>query len=221
MVAMQRLCGDRVRDLIAPRLEAALVETLGPPRSAASWLSLEQDALAQSPTLYFGYPAQETDGMSYIRRNVKLELGSLTDQQPVGRHEIRPWVADAFPALFTAWHCEVVALDLPRSFWEGATILHAEYHRPEDQPFGPLFTALCGCRPSGPHLAAASFLADEAMCVRIADWKSQCLRGAGRDTTWLAPGPCGSRLPRTGWKLWLPTTWRCSHVCGNPRRFRM
>lgn len=174
MVAMQRLCQGRVRDLIAPRLEAALVEALGPPRSAASWLSFEQDAQTQSPTVYFGYPAQETGGMSYVRRSVKLELGSLTDQQPVGRHEVRPWVAEAFPALFTAWRCEVVALDLPRSFWEKATILHAEYHRPEDQPIPDRYSRhYADVARLVLHPAAASFLADEAMCVRIADWKSR------------------------------------------------
>jgi hypothetical protein len=33
------------------------------------------------------------------------------------------------PAAFEDWRCEVVALDLERTFWEKATILHAEFHR--------------------------------------------------------------------------------------------
>lgn len=60
---------------------------------------------------------------------MKLELGSLTDQQPVGRHPVRPWIANEFPEVFTDWRCEVVALGVERSFWEKATILHAEHPR--------------------------------------------------------------------------------------------
>ena len=65
---------------------------------------------------------------------MKLELGSLTDQQPVGRHPVRPWIADTFPQVFSDWRCEVIALGVERSFWEKATILHAEHHRPADKP---------------------------------------------------------------------------------------
>src|SRR6185369_12344117 len=69
----------------------------------------------------------------YLKRSVKLEFGSLTDQRPVGKHAVWPWVADELAAAFDDWRCEVIALDLERSFWEKATILHAEYHRPTDK----------------------------------------------------------------------------------------
>jgi hypothetical protein len=174
MAEMQRLCGEKVEDVIAPRLEAALRNALGSPKSTGSWLSLERAAQAQSPNLYFNYPADETKGLSYIRRNVKLELGSLTDQQPVGRHAVRPWVAEAFPSVFADWRCEVIALDLPRSFWEKATILHAEYHRPEDQPTPERYARhYADVARLLEHPAAATFLADKSMCARIADWKSR------------------------------------------------
>jgi hypothetical protein len=35
---------------------------------------------------------------------------------------------------------EVVAMEVERTFWEKATILHAEYHRPAVQPFGERFS---------------------------------------------------------------------------------
>jgi len=35
---------------------------------------------------------------------------------------------------------EVVAMEVERTFWEKATILHAEYHRPAAQPFGERFS---------------------------------------------------------------------------------
>jgi len=65
---------------------------------------------------------------------VKLELGSLTDQRPIGDHIVTPWVAEASPLLFTAPACRVIALEVERTFWEKATILHAEYHRPPEKP---------------------------------------------------------------------------------------
>ena len=137
-------------------------------------MTFELDPQAHSPILYFNYPAQQTTGLGYIRRNVKLELGSLTDQQPVGHHAVRPWVAEEFPSLFADWHCEVIALDLPRTFWEKATILHAEYHRPEDKAIPDRYARhYADTARLLEHPAAAAFLADKALCIRIADWKSR------------------------------------------------
>lgn len=42
---------------------------------------------------------------------MKLEFGTLTDQQPTGRYPIQALIATAYPALFVDWHCEVVALE--------------------------------------------------------------------------------------------------------------
>ena len=64
---------------------------------------------------------------------MKLEFGSLTEQQPTGRHPVRPWIADVLEHAFEDWNCHVVALDVHRTFWEKATILHSEYHRPPDK----------------------------------------------------------------------------------------
>jgi hypothetical protein len=174
MVEMQRLCSVKTRDAIAPLLEAAIRESLRSRASGGTWLTFELDTQAQSPILYFHYPATRTTGRSYVARVVKLELGSLTDQQPVGRHAIRPWVAEEFPAVFADWHCEVVALELGRSFWEKATILHAECHRPKDQPtpdrYARHYTDLASLTE---HAPAAEFMADKALCTRVADWKAR------------------------------------------------
>jgi len=171
---MQRLCSVKVQEVIAPRLEAAIPDELGSPGTGAAWLTFELDAQAHSPNLHFNYPSIQTTGLSYVRRTVKLEMGSLTDQQPVGRHAVRPWVAEAFPAVFADWHCEVIALDLPRSFWEKATILHAEYHRPEEQPTPDRYARhYADVARLLEHPTAAAFLADKELCIHIADWKSR------------------------------------------------
>ena len=108
-------------------VEASLGKSDGP------WLTFEVDANSHSPVLLFHYPTTQPPALEYLKRSVKLEFGSLTDQRPTASHAVRPWIADVLPDAFADWHCDVVALDLHRSFWEKATILHAEHHRPARQ----------------------------------------------------------------------------------------
>ena len=108
------------------------------------------DPSTNSPVLLFHYPSSQPAGFEYLKRSVKLEFGSLTDQQPVGRHPVRPWVADVLPDAFPDWRCEVVALEVERSFWEKATILHTEYHRPAEKPTPEqVLPPLCGYGGAG------------------------------------------------------------------------
>jgi len=174
MLELQRLCGITVQETITPMLEAAIKDAIGEQSQGEPWLVYELDELAGSPNLYFNYPATQVTGLSYVRRTVKLELGSLTDQQPVDKHAVRPWVAEEVPAAFPDWQCEVTALDLARSFWEKATILHAEFYRPENEAtparyarhYSDLARLLL-------HPDAAVFVADKALCAHVADWKSR------------------------------------------------
>jgi hypothetical protein len=130
LARMQAQCGERTRTFLMPHLEQAIVEHLGTRKGRAPWLRYEDDPVARSPVVTFEYPSSESSGFDYLRREVKLELGSLTDQQPTGQHAVRAWIVDDFPAAFTDWNCQVTALELARTFWEKATILHAEHHRP-------------------------------------------------------------------------------------------
>ena len=65
---------------------------------------------------------------------IAIFYGSLTDQRPAGRHSIKALLAEAFPGVYSDAESDVVALELERTFWEKATILHAEFHRPEAKP---------------------------------------------------------------------------------------
>ena len=133
MAKAEAACGAAVRNQIGPAMEAAAEGVLG--KSARAWFEFMTDLNTNSPVLFFHYPSSQPAGFDYLKRSVKLEFGSLTDQQPVGRHPVRPWVADVLPGVFPDWRCEVVALEVERSFWEKATILHTEYHRPGPRRF--------------------------------------------------------------------------------------
>jgi hypothetical protein len=134
MKALAKACEDCVARQFRPALESSICEILGPSAQQGSWLRFEIDSLAATPNLWFGYPSVLPQPGGYIAKQVKLELGSLTDQQPTGHHHIQPLLADELGEVFSDFRIPVVALEVERTFWEKATILHAEYHRPAGQP---------------------------------------------------------------------------------------
>lgn len=173
VLEMQRLCADKAQLVVMPLLEHAITDALGLAPSG-QWLHYELDSDAKSPIIYFRYPSTQNQAFAYVRREVKLELGTLTDQQPTGRYALKPLIADVYPALFNGWQCEVVALELQRTFWEKATILHAEYHRPAQSPTPTRYARHyfdMACLLAHPD--AAVFLADRAQCERVVSWKSR------------------------------------------------
>ncbi len=134
MKSLANACEACVIQRFQPALEASIAEILGTPSSQPSWLNYELDPMATTPNLWFRYPSVLPQAGGYIAKQVKLELGALTDQQPTGNHVIQPMLADVLGDAFTDFKIPVVALELERTFWEKATILHAEYHRPVDLP---------------------------------------------------------------------------------------
>jgi hypothetical protein len=151
-------CEIAVQTQIMPILEASTLGLLG--KNEQMRFEFLRDSLTKSPVILFHYPSSLPTGFSYIKRSVKLEFGSLTDQQPTRHHTIRPWIAEIFPTTLPDWHCEVVALEIERSFWEKATILHAEYHRPLDKPMRDRFSR---------HYADTAALANHPEAIKAID----------------------------------------------------
>ena len=172
MTRAEAACGLAVRDQIGPAMEAAMVEVLE--NNERAWFEFLTDPNTNSPVLLFHYSSSQPVGFDYLKRSVKLEFGSLTDQQPVGRHAIRPWVAEVLPDAFPDWHCEVVALEVERSFWEKATILHTEYHRPAEKPTPDRFSRhYADTAALAKHPAAKTALEQHDLRNRVVEWKSQ------------------------------------------------
>ncbi len=87
---------------------------------------------------------------------------------------LKTLIANAYAALFESWNCSVTALELERTFWEKATILHAEYHRPVASPTPSRYARhYFDMAKLLMHPKAAQFLADKAQCARVVDWKSR------------------------------------------------
>lgn len=74
------------------------------------------------------YPAAFPD--DYLRPEIRLEIGPLAAWLPHEDHAIRSYAAESFPAVFQQAECRVRVIGAERTFWEKATILHQEAHRP-------------------------------------------------------------------------------------------
>ena len=173
MKKLEADCAEAVRHRFQPEIEAEIVSLLGPKPKGRGWLSFEIDAVTRSPVLLFHYPAAVPEG-GYIAPVVRLEFGSLTDQHPTGHHRVKAMIEDLVPGVFEDTGTRVVALEVERTFWEKATILHAEHHRPAEQPardgFARHYSDLAALWQ---HPARAAALARLDLLDRVAEHKSR------------------------------------------------
>jgi len=199
MKKAEAACGVAVEKQVAPKLEEAVTTVLG--KAEERWFEFVTDPATNSPVLLFHYPSTQPAGFEYLKRSVKLEFGSLTDQQPVGRHPIQPLVASILPSAFSDWRCEVVALEVERSFWEKATILHTECHRPAERPTPDRFSRhYADTAALAQHPAGARALGQHALRERVVAWKRQFFGSAWARYDLAKPGtfrlvPSTERLP--------------------------
>ena len=199
MTRAEVACGAAVRDRIGQAMEATVAGVLGTPERAR--FEFQTDSHTNSPVLLFHYPSTQPTGFAYLNRAVKLEFGSLTDQQPAGRHPIRPWLADTLPAAFADWQCEVVALEVERTFWEKATILHTEYHRPAGKPTPDRFSRhYADTAALAKHPIAGKAIDLHELRSRVVQWKSQFFGSSWANYDRAKPGtfrlvPPPERLP--------------------------
>lgn len=133
---IEALVGDveqHIAEKLFPALRSAIVEQLGEP-TKGEW-SLEIDAV-DAQTVNFHYPTvlpvAEYEGMAYITPRVKLELGARGDPWPTEEKVIRSYAAEDYPSFFEDPNSTVTVLSAQRTFWEKATALHAEAHRPAE-----------------------------------------------------------------------------------------
>ena len=84
-------------------------------------------------TVEFRYPVAGAKGLDYVNPRVVLELGTHAEFVPHDQFTIRSFAAEEFPHVVQDHDISVMALLAKRTFWEKATILHAEYHRPAEK----------------------------------------------------------------------------------------
>lgn len=128
--ALQNACTLRIRDGLLPALTSALENagTLKTPND----LSVDPD---DPQTLLYRYPQSGITGPEYLRPIIRIELGARSDAWPAETRTIQSYLGERFGGSMGA--ASVSALKPERTFWEKATLLHAEAHRDPAHPQPP------------------------------------------------------------------------------------
>jgi hypothetical protein len=186
---LEKACITAVKERVHPTLKAAIEEILGPPDASKSHLSFDLDQRTESPVLFFHYPTNDSDTQGYIHPQVKLEIGSLTDQTPFNIHSAKSWVAEEFPDIFEEPMFNVISLEPERTFWEKATILHAEYHRPSEKPMrNRLSRDIYDLCLMSKHEAGKRALSDFDLMNRVVQYKKRYFRSSWANYDTAIPG---------------------------------
>jgi hypothetical protein len=119
---------ERAQDYIAGELRGLVAGCIAP----VCWCEVDG---TDPHVLNIRYPGAFAD--TYLRPEVRLEIGPLASWLPFGEYRIRPYAAEEFPQVFHRFECRVKAIRAERTFWEKATILHHEAFRPHDRPQPP------------------------------------------------------------------------------------
>jgi hypothetical protein len=85
--------------------------------------------------ILFHYPRATQGGSRphYTTPQVQIEIGVRAEHVPAERRIVRPYIADQLPQAFDQAETPVKVLSAKRTFWEKATIYHAESFKPADQ----------------------------------------------------------------------------------------
>ncbi len=117
-------------------------------RSSAEWpsvagprvVSVTEDGSIEEGVIVVRYPRTKDSILSYIPQAVRIEFGASSDPYPIGKRGVTSYAEGEFPHLFQETRNEITVLDPERTFWEKATLLHAEYHRPEESMTPPRYS---------------------------------------------------------------------------------
>lgn len=118
---LKRLVKEYTNGTVVPFLRAELDKLPGAERHA-----IEVDETGEKVWVSFPSVVEEAD--DYLKSQVLIEYGGRNVIDPNEHHTIRPDVA-AFTEELDYPTGEVVVLSPERTFWEKATLIHAECHR--------------------------------------------------------------------------------------------
>jgi hypothetical protein len=117
---------DHAHSVVAPHFEKILAAEFGND-------GYRIEVSADGELLRVHYPTVLEVPGDYMANSVLIEFGGRNITEPNEEHEVSPDIAEFVPELVFP-HSRVSVLSPARTFWEKATILHAEYHRPLDKP---------------------------------------------------------------------------------------
>ena len=124
--ALRAALTTHVIDELVPALRAALAFTL-PTQST----SIEVSDDAEKLWVFYHSAVENTD--TYVRPSILIEFGGRNSTLPQSTLAITPDIAEHVPDLSFPV-AQVSVLSAARTFWEKATLIHVECHRPSLRP---------------------------------------------------------------------------------------
>lgn len=122
-----------VDESFIPELRARLEESL----PEGNWRLQPHRRSDDLNIILFKYHRLIQDGKQphYTSPEVQIEIGVRAEHDPAEQRIVRPYVAEQFPDIFEQPDAKVKVLSAKRTFWEKATIYHAESFKPAGQPW--------------------------------------------------------------------------------------
>ncbi len=112
---------QHVHDMVVPHLQARL---------QANVEGARVEACDDGEEVRVFYPSALDRAGDYLRESVLIEFGGRNITEPNEEHQLRPYIAERLPDLELP-SATVTVLAPERTFWEKATLIHAECHRPD------------------------------------------------------------------------------------------
>lgn len=123
-------CSRYIRGTLLNQLSDDFSRALG---GSDAWRIIVDETDASGQTLLFEYPCGFSDQAKYIHPSVKIEMGARAEHWPVSHHVIQSYTKEMLRDRIEEPEVQVKALNVERTFWEKATILHQYAHIPEDK----------------------------------------------------------------------------------------
>jgi hypothetical protein len=201
-------CAAKVRGELMPALQARATAVLG----TEGWSMVVSPHDPQE--LLFCYPTSlpVMADTEYIEREVKIECGARSDRWPADDRTIQPYVAEAYPDTIRDATVRVRVLSIERTFWEKATILHAEANRPADKATPGKFSRhYADLAALADHPDAAGALARDDLRARVVEHKQVFFAAA-----W---AKCETAMPGTF--LLVPSEERLAQIAADYREMQI
>ena len=100
---------------------------------AGDWALTADPDDPDQQTLLFHYPKSLKEDSQYVRPIIKIELGARSDHWPVSQQQISSYLKQALGETIEENIINIKVLNVERTFWEKATILHMYAHFPDDK----------------------------------------------------------------------------------------
>jgi hypothetical protein len=84
-------------------------------------------------TILLTYPQSLSSASEYVRPIVKIEIGARSEHWPVSLRDINSYLKEALPTVVNEDTVSLKVLNIERTFWEKATILHMYAHYPDEK----------------------------------------------------------------------------------------